>query len=104
MRQLYERPSSTLILRKIRDAAIAATEHGPEYTVIHGCTLHFFKDCILAITGFSKDGRIQKYFTVYSEDRGKTWKPYINQFEPAEGYHAAAQYEHTTDTFPTKYW
>jgi len=107
MKEPYEPPSSTARLRGIRNEALKelsdyASESG--YCIIKNVTLHFFKDCILAFASYSKDNISYKSLGVYSKDRGKSWKRYTDQFEPAEGYHKAFKYEPHDTSFPSESW
>ena len=97
-------PSSTRRLREIRNSILEATakEKG---CVTHSVTIHFFNDCWLGYHEKSNHGRFVEFtHKVYSKDNGKTWLPYTDQFEPAEGYHRAIQYSPTDSSFPTREW
>lgn len=99
----YKGPHSTVTLRKLRDAVLVATKDAPG-CVTHSVTLHFFKDCWLGFHKKSMDGRTTKSHAVYSRDFGKTWLPYHDQFEPAQGFHRAVEYSPTDASFPTREW
>lgn len=106
------RVPSTRIMREQRDKAlIAIGQFKPfKWLIIHSVTLHYFKDCILVI-GDYEQGRLsvqegesnRKNFKVITKD-GIIWKEYNDEFEPAEGFHAAFQYAPHDSAFPTKQW
>jgi len=105
-RNIFKSPKGTRRIREIRNSALdeltkIATRE--KYCIIGSVTLHFFEDCCLVFAACSNDGRNFKKLAVSSKDL-KTWKEYKDEFEPAEGYHRAYEYQYSTDSFLHKEW
>lgn len=88
--------------RLCRNAILEATKNTRE-CISHSVVIHFFRDCWLGVHKKSLDGFNTKDYMVYSRDGGKTWLPYHNQFEPAEGEHSAIIFLPTENPFYSEY-
>ena len=102
--QLFKGPKSPTRLRELRNAIMRETAN-EKGCVTHEVTIHFFQDCWLGYHGKSNHGRFVEFTAkIITKDYGKTWKPYHDDYEPAEGFHRAVQYSPSNSDFPTKEW
>ena len=102
-------PYGTRKLREIKSNGIEAMVYPRCYCMHHEVKIQFFTDCCIVSMRVSRgqffqlDNTLPLYKTIFSYSKDmRTWHPYNNDFEPAEGWMKTVTYIDAQDIFPEK--